>query len=113
MDELSRWHDELSKNRPSDENLAIDSWGLLHLGWHYSKLLIYRALFRPFHNANYDFLALSSNEDKEALDSLRVAARGSSTSFANFTAQLSNRNFCAYWPFCKWHITTVPVHNPS
>ncbi|KAH8901115.1 hypothetical protein GQ53DRAFT_814596 [Thozetella sp. PMI_491] len=103
MDELSQWQEDMSNTWHPKGNLKIDPWGFLQLAWHFSKLMVCRALFRPFHNADSDYMVLGRDEDIEALEHLRIGARRTSTAFSNFTAQLSNRNFCAPWPF--WSVT--------
>ena len=112
MEELNRWSsvamDIESEARFEENNLS----GPMLLGGHFLKILLFRAILRPFQNAcrSLNPAPLDSRE-AEAHRLSRAGAKACVTSFATFTADLKSANIHGFWPFCK--STTVWLYPTS
>ena len=102
MEELNRWSGVAleieSEAKFEDVNLS----GPMLLGGHFVKVLLFRAILRPFHNGSRG--ANSVPADARELEAHRLSRAGAKTgvtSFVSFTADLKSGWIHGFWPFCK------------
>lgn len=102
MESLTEWYRALPQSSDSDES-AVNASGFLHLGFHAVKTLLFRAIMRPFHNAEY--LQLSADdrvEHEQARSQLRIGAKSCAIAFSTYIRNLDSSHTQAFWPFCEF-----------
>lgn len=104
MDELNRWFSAAVEIESQSQGDDVDSSGSMLLGGHVVKVLLFRAILRPFNTfRNIAELASSTNElrELEARRLSRAGAKACVTSFVGFTSNLKSSWIHGFWPFCK------------
>jgi hypothetical protein len=101
MEELNQWSslalDIETEARSEDVNLS----GPMLLGGHFVKVLLFRAILRPFQTASRDANpGVMDLREAEAYRLSRAGARACVTSFVAFTADLKSGWVHGFWPFC-------------
>ncbi|KAG9524853.1 hypothetical protein KCU93_g6104, partial [Aureobasidium melanogenum] len=101
MEELNQWSslalDIETEARSEDVNLS----GPMLLGGHFVKVLLFRAILRPFQTASRDANPeVMDLREAEAYRLSRAGARACVTSFLAFTADLKSGWVHGFWPFC-------------
>lgn len=102
MEELNRWFGVAleieSEAKFEDVNLS----GPMLLGGHFVKVLLFRAILRPFQTASRDANSVPADaRELEAHRMSRAGAKACVTSFVAFTADLKSGWIHGFWPFCK------------
>jgi hypothetical protein len=108
MEELNRWsiaaHEIESEGKFEDVNLS----GPMLLGGHFVKVLLFRAILRPFQTGSRSGdAAVADPREVEAHRLSRAGAKACVASFVVFTADLRSGWINGFWPFCK--SSRVPV----
>ncbi|KAH0328936.1 hypothetical protein KCU71_g842, partial [Aureobasidium melanogenum] len=101
MEELNQWSslalDIETEARSEDVNLS----GPMLLGGHFVKVLLFRAILRPFQTTFRDAdPGVVDLREAEAYRLSRAGARACVTSFVAFTADLKSGWVHGFWPFC-------------
>jgi hypothetical protein len=102
MEELNRWSGVAleieSEAKFEDVNLS----GPMLLGGHFVKVLLFRAILRPFQDASRGAEGVPADaRELEAHRLSRVGAKACVTGFVAFTADLKSGWIHGFWPFCK------------
>lgn len=102
MEELNRWSKVAleieSEAKFEDVNLS----GPMLLGGHFVKVLLFRAILRPFQTASRSGdPALADPREVEAHRLSRAGAKACVASFMVFTVELRGGWINGFWPFCK------------
>lgn len=102
MEELNQWSSialEIeSEAKFEDVNLS----GPMLLGGHFVKVLLFRAILRPFQTTSRSGNSVPADtRELEAHRLSRAGAKGCVTSFVAFTADLKSGWIHGFWPFCK------------
>ena len=108
MEKLNTWQTQLSSYCNDKDSQQVDNTAPLQLASHYTRILIIRAIYRPFCTFNTKFSSQaidSMSPEVEAYAHFRVAAKTAANKFANFARTISDRQIRAFWPFCK----TAPI----
>jgi hypothetical protein len=102
MEDLNRWSivalEIESEAKFEDVNLS----GPMLLGGHFVKVLLFRAILRPFQTASRSGdPALADPREVEAHRLSRAGAKACVASFMVFTVELRSGWINGFWPFCK------------
>ena len=103
MEELNRWSSTNTDIQSESQNEDIDLSGPLLLGGHVVKVLLFRAILRPFNASRYSAEPAISTDERRELEARRLSRTGAKacvTSFVAFTSNLKNSWIHGFWPFC-------------
>lgn len=105
MEELNQWS-SLALEIEAEARLEdINISGPLMLGGHYVKVLLFRAILRPFQTVFRDTnMSSMASREAEAYRLSRAGAKACVTSFVAFTTDLKTGWVHGFWPFCKSHL---------
>lgn len=102
MEELTQWSSLTSDIEAEAKFEDINLSGPLMLGGHFVKVLLFRAILRPFHTVAKDVhIGTVDLREAEAYRLSRAGAKACVTSFVAFTADLKSGWVHGFWPFCK------------
>ncbi|KAJ9624376.1 hypothetical protein H2204_010829 [Knufia peltigerae] len=101
MDQVTRWYQDYQQVHLPTSMHDVDSSGILHLGYHAIKIMILRAIYRPFQNLERGHIAHSTDTvaEKEAFLRWRTAASRALAASTAFTSALDHTRVHAFWPF--------------
>ncbi|EMD62609.1 hypothetical protein COCSADRAFT_173048 [Bipolaris sorokiniana ND90Pr] len=89
-----------SQSASQDEEISLSD--ALFLGGHFVKVLLFRAILRPFNALRYRTVPTSSTDEHRELEACRLAragAKGCIASFVAFTSNLKSSWIYGFWPF--------------
>jgi hypothetical protein len=96
VEQIQRWFSAAAEIQPESDAEEIDMSGPMLLGGHVVKVLIFRAILRPFHNTKG---AASDPREVEARRLSRAGAKACVAAFTSFTSGLKSGWIHAFWPF--------------
>jgi hypothetical protein len=104
MERLNSWHSQFSASERPVQIDDIDHTAPLLLAYHFARIILIRAIYRPFHKstespATEDEIARASR--LEAYHHFRIAARSTASRFNDFARSISDQQAQAFWPFCE------------
>lgn len=107
MQTLDEWHKCFSSQlgiRGDSENTADISNGSasLHIAFHAVRILVFRALLRPFNQPNSELTTDGQNSDEwlAARTQIRRSALAEVTSVLNLISSLRQEHYQAFWAPC-------------
>ena len=105
MGELNQWSSLALEIEAEARSEDISLSGPLMLGGHYVKVLLFRAILRPFQIASRDNnMSSMAAREAEAYRLSRAGAKACVTSFVAFTTDLKSGWGHGFWPFCKSYL---------
>ncbi|XP_014557218.1 hypothetical protein COCVIDRAFT_97745 [Bipolaris victoriae FI3] len=102
MEELNCWNSATADSQSESQDEGFNSSGPLLLGGHFVKVLLFRAILRPFNALRHRRVPNSSPDEHRELEACRLAragAKGCVTSFVAFTSNLKISWIHGFWPF--------------
>ncbi|EMD93697.1 hypothetical protein COCHEDRAFT_1223361 [Bipolaris maydis C5] len=102
MEKLNRWNSAVADSQSESQDEDINLSGPLLLGGHFVKVLLFRAILRPFNTLRYRTVPASSTDEHRELEACRLAragAKGCIASFVAFTSNLKSSWIHGFWPF--------------
>ncbi|EUC39970.1 hypothetical protein COCMIDRAFT_110019 [Bipolaris oryzae ATCC 44560] len=102
MEELNRWNSAAVDSQSDSHDEDINSSGPLLLGGHFVKVLLFRAILRPFNALRYGTVPPNPTDEQRELEAYRLAragAKGCIASFVAFTSNLKSSWVHGFWPF--------------
>ncbi|CAD0084064.1 unnamed protein product, partial [Aureobasidium vineae] len=100
MEELNRWLGVASDIESEAQSEDVNLSGPMLLGGHFVKVLLFRAILRPFKSTSRNAKPASSDpREAEAHRLSRAGAKACVTSFVAFTANLKSSWIQGFWPF--------------
>lgn len=103
MEELNRWSGVALEIEDEAKFEEVNLSGPMLLGGHFVKVLLFRAILRPFQTLpGGTNLAPADARELEAHRLSRAGAKACVTSFVAFTADLKSGWIHGFWPFCKF-----------
>ena len=109
MEELNRWSSAAIDIQSESQNEDIDLSGPLLLGGHVVKVLLFRAILRPFNALKSSTETTSSTDECRELEAYRLSRAGAKAcvaSFVAFTSNLKSSWIHGFWPFCTQHVAS-------
>lgn len=104
MEELNQWSSLASDIETEARSEDINLSGPMMLGGHFVKVLLFRAILRPFQTASRGaHIGSVDLREAEAYRLSRAGAKTCVTSFVAFTADLKSGWVHGFWPFCMCH----------
>ncbi|THY19389.1 hypothetical protein D6D01_07072 [Aureobasidium pullulans] len=101
MEELNRWNAIIAGIQSTAELNDLDPLGPMLLGGHVVKVLLFRAILRPFQERPGSPSTATSNDHRkiEARRLSRTGAKSCVASFTAFTSDLKSTWTHGFWPF--------------
>lgn len=100
METLNDWYRGLAQSSAGKQDAVINASAFLHLGYHATKTLLFRAIMRPFQNADYMQLPVDDQvEHESARRQVRIGLKSCALAFSNYIRELDSGDFQAFWPF--------------
>ncbi|KAI1588660.1 Aes Esterase lipase [Pyrenophora tritici-repentis] len=103
VEELNRWSSAASDIHCDSKDEDINLSGPLLLGGHIVKVLLFRAILRPFNALRSNVDTSSSTHERRELEARRLSRAGAKAcvaSFVAFTSNLESSWIHGFWPFC-------------
>jgi hypothetical protein len=113
MEKLNTWQTQFPSHCNDKNTQQVDNTAPLQLASHYTRILIIRAIYRPFctFNSKFSSQAIGSMDPEvEAYAHFRVAAKTAANKFASYARDIGDRQIRAFWPFCKLGLATGKQH---
>lgn len=104
MEEMNRWSSAATDMQGESQAEDIDPSGPLLLGGHFVKVLLFRAILRPFSCLRYSAESDGSVDKHRELEARRLSRAGAKAcviSFVAFTSNVKSNCIHGFWPFCK------------
>jgi hypothetical protein len=104
MEELNHWSSAATDIQSESQDEDINPSGPLLLGGHVVKVLLFRAILRPFNSSDQSREPASSADERRELEARRLSRTGAKACIVNFVAFTSNlkSNWShGFWPFCR------------
>jgi hypothetical protein len=103
MENLATWYKSIAENTHAWDSTVINAASFLHLGYHATKTILFRAIMRPFHNQYHlDETSTDQAEFEVARSQVRVGAKACAKAFTDYIRELNPGDFQAFWPFCMY-----------
>jgi hypothetical protein len=103
MEDLTTWYKSIAENPHAGDSTVINAASFLHLGYHATKTILFRAIMRPFYNRDYfDGTSTDEAEYEVARSQVRVGAKACAKAFTAYVHELNAGDFQAFWPFCMY-----------
>jgi len=102
METLNDWSSRISEISSSSDHEDVDFTGPLLLGHHIVKIIIFRAILRPFSD-NYNISPGGDVRDQREVEACRLSRNGAKTCLAaatSFTMNMKGTWIHSFWPFC-------------
>ncbi|USP80439.1 hypothetical protein yc1106_07713 [Curvularia clavata] len=102
MEEFNRWFSTATDIQSQSQDEDIDSSGSMLLGGHVVKVLLFRAILRPFNTFQNSTELTNPDNDRRELEARRLSRAGAKacvTSFVAFTSNLKSSWIHGFWPF--------------
>ena len=110
MEELNRWSSVALEIESEAKFEDINLSGPILLGGHFVKVLLFRAILRPFQTSSRDESLMQADaRELEAHRLSRAGAKACVASFVAFKADLKSGWNHGFWPFCK--LVSLPIKN--
>lgn len=102
MEKLNSWSSAAAEFQPDLDDEEADFSGPCLLGQHVIRVLLFRAILRPFHDRPcHDQVTTHRNQcGTEAHQHSRSGAKACIAAFTAFTINLNRSCLHAFWPFC-------------
>ena len=99
---LSEWSQQLPHDRGTEGTAPlVNMSSFLHLGYHAVMILLFRAMMRPFHNAQHTSFAERDRPEYDAArEQVRAGAKSCCVAFLGYIRELDSKEFHSFWPFC-------------
>jgi hypothetical protein len=101
METLTTWYRSVPERQHEWNTTTINVAGFLHLGYHATRTILFRAIMRPFHEQ--DGLVRTSIDQAEfevARGQVRVGVKACAAAFTAYVRELNAGDSQAFWPFC-------------
>ncbi|KAL4744048.1 fungal-specific transcription factor domain-containing protein [Aspergillus similis] len=107
LNELAEWAQKAPNATSSDTLTSCDGVAQLHISYHSLKILILRALLRPFNHPECEISPEDKPEWDAAKSHIRQAARAEAETALNRISILGPANYQAFW--APWHKTSFAL----
>lgn len=111
MQTLDEWHKSFSTQleigRDSENNAGLPNGSAsLHIAFHAVRILVFRALLRPFNQSNPELTPGGQNSDEwlAARTQIRRSAIAEVTSILNLISSFRQEHYQAFWAPCTSYI---------
>jgi hypothetical protein len=110
MENLTTWYRSIPNTPHVRDSTIINAASFLHLGYHATRTILFRAIMRPFHNQDHlNGTSTDLEEFEVARNQVRVGVKACATAFTAYVREINAGEFQAFWPFCMYLLCLLQI----
>jgi hypothetical protein len=96
------WYRCVPERSHSWDTTTINAASFLHLGYHATRTILFRAIMRPFHDEDRTRTSTDQAEFEVARGQVRAGVKTCAAAFTAYIKELNAGDSQAFWPFCTY-----------